>query len=364
MKRLLLAAASGALILAPVTALAAYQTPGELIWAIQENSARTFKVTANGTADQTYVSVWMDGASQGSTAETMKSQTNATVDIVRGSDKLRVKGEMRAVNGWFYAHVDSMEGALAEIFGDLLTGDWVKLPFTKEMSTEMTNGIALDLGSFDAAVANQMFKMTRAEGGGIQVYTLTLGNDASPALAQRIRDMLGDTLPVSDDFFPWQALEDGTRMTLTIKMNDDKFVSSTLALTMKVKHSSFTANVTETAMNEEVKVEIPENVMSFDDVSEALSSWIGARVGTDSIPSWLTDEPKPIYEPSSRFSPYGTNFDYVDYQNKTPDATIWAGELSCRDAEGPALISLQRMGACEAKKVSTRESWLRWLRGQ
>jgi hypothetical protein len=351
MKKLSLSLISAALFLAPSLALAAYQTPGELIRAIQAGSARGFQVMAHGEADQSFVSVWMNGASEGNTTESTNVRTNATIDIVRGGSKMRAKGEMRVTDGSLYLHLDSLSGPLAKPFSSLIKDEWATLPFTREMATEMTNGFAFDLGSFDPAVADELFTLKQTQNNGVDTYTLTLLPDLAPELGQKIREMLADTQPVSDDIFPWKALADGTKFTLTVKMAGDRFQGSTLLLTLKTKHASFKATATETALASGVAVTAPTNVVSFEDIAGALATWIAAPIGSaidEAMPQW-TPPAKDENIPAEDFVPPGTTFDSVE-------------PLSCSATSETEMVMLQRVGACPVTRTSTREAMYRWTK--
>ncbi len=350
MKRISFAVAAS-LLLMPATTLAALSTPGELMTVMQDNSVpRSFSVTAHAMSDGTYVSVWANGAEQGTDPSTMTMTTKATVDIVKGKLKIRAKAEIMAVNGMLYARLTSFDGtyqnAFASLSAMLKQQVWVSMPLDEAMLDEITGGNGLHMTSGDPSQAEHMFQMqSKAGKNGTTVYTLSLTQDYAVTVAQLIREMLNDESSSSDDFFPWRQLAEGMRFESTIVTDaKDAFISSAFSLSTASTTSSLSITGTEKRLGAALNVKAPAGALTMD---QALASF--SDLEQDVPGSMMPTVPEEMMEPPSMMEVEAT-FDSVD-EETTP-----AYSADCNDPSLTAqqLFTLQRGGFCPTTKRSTR----------
>lgn len=349
MKKLTLSFSSALLMLAPTVALAAFDSPRALLTAVQEQSGRSFSMTVHGASQGTYVTLWANGASEGITPDTTKLRSTATLDVVQGDMKMRAKGEVLVADNMLYAKLNSVNGTLSNTFGSfVLSGyqkQWLSLPFSEGVSPLLSQVVALDIASIDAANADTMYTLQHTMSNGINVYSLNLSLDYAPKLSQSLREMLGDTQPTSSDFFPWRELAEGIHYALVIRTDaQDRFLSSDLTLSTSGTSSTYNATVTEKALNGMVSVSVPKNVIN---VAELMGMVFpsGESMMMNDLPAvddmmmdtshQMVDESVPATEPSLHF--YGV-------------------DSACTDSSLDALtlVSLQRSGVCPVEKISTR----------
>lgn len=360
MNRLSLAIAA-TLMAMPVSALAAYSTPSELMTAVRDNSVpRSFSVTAHAMSDGTYVSVWTSGSEQGSDPSTMQVNAKATVDVVHGNLKVRVKAELLAINGTLYARLVSFDGgyqnAFASISGMLKQHQWVSMPLDEALVDGLTGGTALQVGSADPTDADTMYHMQSAPGkNGGTVYTLSLTQDYAVTLAQLIREMLHDESPSSDDFFPWRQLAEGMRFDNTVVMNGNGgFVSSTFSLSTASDKSSFSVTGSEYRLGSALALKAPTNVVSidqalasFDDLSNDMTP--GADMMDEMMPYEPSYDSGSATEPSMSEGTFNSVDEGSEYMMSEPSADCSDPSLSAGE-----LLMLQRGGSCPVEKRSTR----------
>lgn len=352
MRKLLLSITSSALLLAPIAAHAAFETPAQLMTALQTRSARSFNVTAHGSSDGTYVSVWAKGASEGENATTAKVNMSATVDMVKGDFTMRAKGDVLMTDGTAYVKVSSVNGSLANSFGSfsamLKQKQWLMFPFEESMMG--INEMFMDIGTMSMEDADTMYTMQHTVSKGVNVYTLNLTQDSAIELALQIRNMLGDHRPVSNDFFPWRELAEGVRFEMVVRTDaNDTFLSSSITVGLSNKNANFEATVNETALKSGVTVSAPKDAISPDELMMLLSN---------SASEYLQGEPV-MMEEEPAFLPADADM----MTEPTPDSSSWMMEseidAECMDPDLTSLklLMLQRTGTCPiTKAASTRAS--------
>lgn len=357
MKRLSFAVAASFLLI-PVSTLAAYSTPAELMAAVQGKSVpRSFTVTAHAMNDDTFVTVWASGAEQGTDPQTIQMTTKATVDVVKGKLRIRAKAELLATGGMLYARLVSFDGsyqsAFASIAGVVKQQKWVSMPLDEAMLDQITGGSAMNVSSADPAQADNMFHMQSKPGkNGGTVYTLTLTQDYASTLAQLIRQMLNDQSTANDDFFPWRQLAEGMRFESTV-MTDahDAFVSSVFSLSTASSASSLSISGSEQKLAAALSVKAPSNAITMD---QALATFNDLQPGVPAS-GMAPMMPQPV-DSGSMMMNGGTSNATSDSADKADTMTTSSASTDCSAPSiTPLQLSmLQRTGSCPVEKRSTR----------
>ena len=347
MKRLTLAV-SAALLLSPLVAAAAAMTPGELFTQLQESgSPRSFSVTVHGESQGTYVSVWANGVQQGMSPDDMTISTKATVDIVQGDMKVRLKGEVMVVDGMVYVKVTNFNASVMNAFAAFTAvanqKQWFGMPLDMAMIKDITGPVAMNLGSVDASQADSMFTMQSVGTKSGTNYTLHLSPDYAPELALMIRELLQDTQPASTDFFPWRELAEGMHFEMNIT-TDTKgaFVSSKYTMSMDGRFSEFTADGKETALKTPLTIKAPTDAVTIEDLMKTWSELSG------DLPQDTMEEDMPVVVPAEPTDDTMTDWT-TEIEWSEPSA-------ECTDPETSPLrlLTLQRTGECPVDKVPTR----------
>ena len=356
MKRISFAVAAS-LLLAPMSGLAAYTSPAELMAAVQDTSvARAFSVTAHAKSEGMYISVWASGTELGADPMTISMSTKATVDIVKDAMKMRVKAELLAVNGMLYVRVLSIDGSFQNEFASASTivkqKQWLSFPLDQELLEEITGGEALQFSASNPSEAEHMFHMQSKPGkNDTTVYTLSFTQDYAVTVAQLIREMLQDNSPSTDDFFPWRQLAEGMRFENTI-VTDAKggFLFSTFSLSTASKNASLAISGTEQRLGKAPVIKAPAQSLTADQVLALFMSSMGEDPAM-MMPSSVLDVPVPSSVDSGSLTEEDVTFDSVDesYAPVTPSVDCTDSSLSAQQ-----LSMLQRDGTCPVAKKSTR----------
>jgi hypothetical protein len=353
---------SAVLLLCPVAASAAYDSPAALAAAWKNShKAMTFSATVHANSGKTYVSVWSSGVSEISNPQTMQLWGKATVDIVHGGLNMRVKGEGMAVDGNAFFKLNSLNGSYKNLLGSFsmsaLQNRWLKTAMDPMMMG--ANPMEMDMmqGDTDAAL-NDMFMMDSVSTKSGTTYTLTLSPGFAPVVAQQIRDMLGETEPASTDFLPWRELAEGMHFTLTIKTNaKDEFIASNMELSMAGTNSNFTA-VSKGTAAAALHLKAPANAMTLDEAMATFSDLEDDMPANDTSmnDNWsVTSGSEREDTTDSSWSDDMTDSSSFD----SVDDTVVLPTADCTD---PSLTDLQllqlaRNGACPVAKTTTRHGW-------
>jgi len=352
-------AVAASLLLAPLSAAAAYSSPADLMAAVQdEKIPRAFSLTAHSMSDGTYVSIWAHGTQQGKDVASMQMNTKATVDIVRGSMKIRAKAELIVTGGMLYVKLVSLDGAYASPFASVSAAikqqQWIALPLDEAMLQEITGNAALPIGSSDAGAANTIFHMqSKAGTNGSTVYSLSLTQDYAITLAQMIRELLQDNSSSSDDFFPWRQLAEGMRFESTVITDaKDMFVSSSFSLSTSSTHSSLSLKGSETRLNTSLAIKAPANAVSINQAFASFADLTGDLPHSGlMLPTLDNLNATSGYEPMMMQPTLSDgNFNSID------DVTPPEQSISCNNSSlAPAeFLMLQRSGVCPVQKKSIR----------
>jgi hypothetical protein len=321
---------SSILFLLPLPALAAFGTPSELFRSFQEDvRAKSFSMTITGASQNTYVALWTNGKEKANVASPALSM-NVTVDIVQNGMKVRIKGAVMALENMLYLKISSVTGKPQDAFASLSQEKrWIAIPFNQSTLSSLTSDLAIGLTSTDPSLADSRFLMTKSTSKGLNIYSLSLSPDFAPDLALSIRNMLNDTNPASDDFFPWRELGESVKFTMTTATTgQDVFVSNTFTLSMKSKYSSFSVKGAEQSLTIPFVLVAPSDAVTLDALPGSFGPLLNTFLNTETQPK------TPI----------------------TPSSSASSSEAACTDsATSPQLLlELKRTGVCPTAKTSTR----------
>lgn len=338
MRRFLLSLSSAALLLSPALSFAAFSTPSQLFQALQDDArARSFFATAHAGSQRTYVSVWANGKEQGKQAENTSLSMNVTVDVVQGTTKTRMKGQVLVIDEILYFKILSVQSTPKDAAPAVLQKQWISIPLVQSAFSSVSSGLAAGFFASEPTPVDSIFTLSSYTDKGLRVYKLSLTPDSAVDLAVQLRSLLNDTQSLSSDFFPWRELGKSLSFSMTVVLTGkDRFVSSSFSLSMKNKSSSFSAKGSEQILSGPLSLTTPSDVMSLSSQPQSASGL-------------LQELPLELQEPSLPQEPPESGAD-LSAPNPVPS------DSACTDPTvSPAkLLELQRSGVCGAKKVSTR----------
>jgi hypothetical protein len=237
MRRLSSALVTFALVAQPLSAFAAYETPGAVLQAVRfDSSAKMISAEVHGTDGTLYVSAWLKGKTKGMEYADAKVDAQVTVDVEDTASHMkgRFKGSVRLVSGNLYAKLDSMEGTFEDdaLLGTvhLMTKKWISIPVDEDTVMEIQDMLNQ---TGDPAEADNLYTMTRTPYQYGSSYTLTMkeGTDMPfSTLSMKIDTDYKDAVQVSqmnfegmaDDFtFNGQAKAERMKTALTVEVPAD-----------------------------------------------------------------------------------------------------------------------------------------------
>lgn len=253
------------MVLTPLSSLAAFTMPSELLAAIQSGKAMTFSGEMHGHAGNYYMALWINGTSTLSQANPMGA-TKATIDISAPQGKLRAKVQIRVKEKKMYVFIDSIEGSLDNVVthfaGSMKSKQWFSIPMDEIASSEMQ---AQDMSSMDEFL--QLMSAPAKNGG--TIYTLTLTRDAAREVVQGLSDMnLRDLgIEITNAMPP--------KVTFQVQMTVDAKNSLQLT-TMNMDLSQTGFGISLKGWSAPAKsgftVEVPKNVVSADEWANAMGN--------------------------------------------------------------------------------------------
>ncbi len=337
MRRFLLLFISAALLLSPALSFAAFSTPSQLIEALQDDArARSFFATAHAGSQGTYVSVWANGKEQGKQAENTSLSMNVTVDVVQGTTKTRMKGQVLVIDEILYFKILSVQSTPKDAATAVLQNQWISIPLVQSAFSSVSSDLVTGFTSSEPTAVNSIFTLSSYTDKGLRVYKLSLTPDSAVDLAMQLKDLLNDTQSTSSDFFPWRELGKSISFSMTVVLTGkDRFVSSSFSLSMRTKNSSFSARGSEQVLSGPLSLTAPTDAIALSSLPQS------ARGLTQELPLMLQEPSLPQESPES-----GTE---LSAPNSVPSD-------ACTDptVSSAKLLELQRSGVCPTKKVPTR----------
>lgn len=335
MKNFLIATTSFVLFAVPSFALASFDTPEDLLQAMQEHSVRSVRSEIHAHTKGTYVSVWANSMSKNIEGEN-SVLSKATVDVSAGVATLRARGEMMMKDNTVYLRINSLKGALENLLADFTANgykeQWLRFPWMNGVASPL-NAITMDLNGINPEQASMMFIMHRTQEKGQSIYTLTLTDDAKMMLAQKIMTLLSESNVPTTDIFPWRNLVRSLEYTLVIRTDaKDHFLASSLRIAFVGQDSGLSITTTEST-TKDFTLTLPKHTIQFEDVFSLISSS-------------LTESNIP---PKAEATTEATTENVASVETTSTNA------LCSDSSQTPsALMSLQRGGVCPVLKTTTR----------
>lgn len=258
-KRLSPLLVSAALFLQVPTALAAYDSPADLLKAIQSDATPRsmsaemhFSYTAE---DPVYVSAWVRGRSQGQLADA-QGESSATIDVAMPSEdvKARVKARARVVDQTFYGLLESVTGKLGEdeesvreSIGQVL-GKWVSMKIDPALAKE--SGI-----DYSALFNEGMLRMERTQGKDGAMYSITIDREFLRGILA-LGSSFDPSLDASSPEFNFHAV--------VITDHQERIKNARLYLSFRIPEVSFVLQATSEALPTGFKVRVPADAIPMD----------------------------------------------------------------------------------------------------
>lgn len=276
MKRISPLLVSLAFLLQAPSALAAYDSPADLLKAFQTDATpRTVNVETHVSytaEDPFYVSLWVRGRTQGKLAEA-QGETSATLDFVMPSEDVhaRIKARTRVTDKTFYGLLESMSGKLGTdeegIKASLqeVLGKWV--------SMKIDPSVAKDSGIDFAELFNEdMLRMERTQGKDGSMYSITVD-----------RDILRGFLSLASSFDP--SLETASPAfnfhAVVITDHEERVKNARIYLSLQIPNVSFVFQASSEALPTGFKVRAPANAIPMDAMVPSFSEGEWSSVPAD-----------------------------------------------------------------------------------
>lgn len=195
MKRFALSTLSLYLVLQPLMASAAFDTPKDLSVALRSAATpKTFSGTLHvETTEGTFITAWMSGTQTGKSMKEGTLDMKVTVDIAmpKSSTTARAKMNVRVVNQTLYTQLLSLDGVRDDVFSTFKISGMMK----KWLKMGLDDSSALfsqeELFEENAELANSLFTMTSAESAQGTTYTLALKPNDTKGESNTILGMYG-----------------------------------------------------------------------------------------------------------------------------------------------------------------------------
>ncbi len=149
------------LLAAPISALALAGSPAALLSQMNfRGNPHTMEMELHMHHEETHISLWMKGASEGKTPAQTKAWEEFTVDIASDGHFLRAKGAIRAVHGTAYIKLLSVEGDPAmdmEAFRSWTQKPWIKITMPEESMQQPSfiAGFTMGMQAIDSAITEE-----------------------------------------------------------------------------------------------------------------------------------------------------------------------------------------------------------------
>ena len=266
---------TASMALAPLSAFAAFTTPGELITAVSKPSTPmgfSFQIQAQQAPN--YATIWINGTSKGATPAEALMAAKSTVDVVWENGNARVKIQLRQKDGKMYLLVDDVQGkmedATARLVASFKMKKWLQVPMD-----EMMDPMGMEM---DMAMVNEAFTMTSAAGkNGTTVYTLTLTEPAMKMLKSMIQDMSMDLANQMAD-----VAQPTFILTITTD-SSDQLLSFAVSVTAKAPEGMVSVTGSAWRVSGTFTVAEPSPIYSF---SEGFFG-LGSTSNLEDWPEWI-----------------------------------------------------------------------------
>ncbi len=277
MKRISPLLVSLAFLLQAPSALAAYDSPADLLKAFQTDATpRTVNVETHVSytaEDPFYVSLWVRGRTQGKLAEA-QGETSATLDFVLPSEDVnaRIKARTRVTDKTFYGLLESMTGKLGTDDEEGIKASLQEV-LGKWVSMKINPSVAKDSGIDFAELFNEdMLRMERTQGKDGSMYSITVD-----------RDILRGFLSLASSFDP--SLETASPAfnfhAVVITDHEERVKNARIYLSLQIPNVSFVFQASSEALPTGFKVRAPANAIPMDAMVPSFSEGEWSSVPAD-----------------------------------------------------------------------------------
>ena len=194
MRRLALSLAVLAL---PVSALAVFAKPSELLNAMQfEGKPLDVAYEAHAQMDDIYASVWLKGNVEGTDAEDAKANLRLTVDFVQGEENLRGKAQLRLIDKTLYMMLDSITCisgnpcAYVDLAEGYANNQWYSLSL--ENLQEQQGVDDAEAEAIVKIIVDAALSLERTQSGNESTYSLKLKRAAAAELKKVVTQLAKD----------------------------------------------------------------------------------------------------------------------------------------------------------------------------
>lgn len=276
MKRLPQILVSVALLLPAPAALAAYDSPADLLKAIQTDAtprSMNAEMHLSYTAeDDFFLSAWVRGRSQGRLADA-QGESSATIDIAMPSDGVnaRIKARARVVDQTFYGLLESVAGRLGEDEESVkasmqeVLGKWVSMKLDPALAKK--SGI-----DYSELFNEGMLRMERTQGKDGSMYSITID-----------REFLRGILALGSSFDPSldATAPEFNFHAVVITDHQDRIKNARVYVSLKVPDVSFVLQASSEALPTGFKIRVPANAIPMDAMMPSFSEGGPHAISTD-----------------------------------------------------------------------------------
>lgn len=338
MKRFVSSILTLGMLLTPSFSLAEFTKPSELFMLMSSaNLPIGFSGELHGNVEGYWFSAWISGSSKGTNASNALANVKGTVDVSKDGGKLRVKFQMRVVDGNAYFYVDSIDGSYEDALWksglNIKTKTWIKVELPAELATDLT--------AADYSMVDEILHLTSTVTSTGTSYELSLTREAARDMLKNMRDM---------EYSEWSdtlsALPRTAKFNMKVDTNkSDAFTKTSGRMEMGSKKMTFNAKGSAWVLSS-LTVAAPADSMSMEEWTKTLmNSMTGGGYS-------VFDQPLSTDEWEEEWSQPVEDIDWDEYYENWSDGDTGAAvipEGDCRlDADAI------RRGMCDTFERTPR----------
>ncbi|MEK7563376.1 MAG: hypothetical protein AAB544_03210 [Patescibacteria group bacterium] len=368
MRRFSSAIAAAAVLVIPLSALALAGNPAALLKQMTfKGNPHSVEAEFHVHHEDTHVSLWIKGASEGKTPAAAKGWEDLTLDISANGDYLRARGAVRLVNGKIYMKLESIEGDIDADLAEIRAWTekpWVEIDLPETAVEQATFAAAFaaglrnsnievseeDVHALVDAVADALFTMetTRFQGGA--AYSLKLAPDyLHRTIAAIESSTIGQQIGFDGDDV--DLLED-LPVNLHIRVNTNAIGELTFVkwyAATDINGASLVMQGNSQWQGHSVNVEIPKDTVPLEELTQDLEnsydlpSWgdvldEGVPMPEEETDEWDMKIPEEEVTKPARVVPQEIQRIRLEVPRRTPDCTATPGT--------PFYLQQARKGIC------------------
>ncbi len=267
MKRFVSSLLTLGMLLTPSLSLAEFTRPSELFMLMADTGMPVgFSGELHGNVDEYWFSAWISGSSKGTNGANALANVKGTVDVSMKGGMVRVKFQMRVVDGAAYFYVDSIDGSYEDALWksgmNIKTKTWIKVELPADLSMEPVEA--------DYTMIDEILHLTSTVTSTGTSYELSLTREAVRDILKNMRDM---------EYSQWSdalsALPRTAKFSMTVNTNKaDAFTSTSGSMEMGSKKMTFSAKGSAWLLSS-LSVAAPANSMSMEEWTTGLMSAFG-----------------------------------------------------------------------------------------